>query len=265
MINQDKINSSETSSSGIKNLTESNTLENNSNLKYNLEVKNYMKLYFSIQPNTLENTKLLTITMIDYSEILNELQLENIVKSIFKIFEEMLLNNSSLTKNLESIIINANINIVYNFWALWLFPLIGDGLVTQVKFDGDPRIVGTKVKYYYLKKYFIISEILEVNSYSQEENHDDSNEWNYKNKAIFENGQYEIFNAVFISCENGTKTYLSVENDINPKTIVKEVEELSKRKLFLINSLKYYIENNKEFVFSEIQRNKTEKNLANSK
>ena len=260
IINLDKNNSSEASSNGIKNLTESNTLDNNnSNSKFNSELRNYMKLYFSIQPNTLEKTQLLTITMIDYSEILNEIQLESIVKSIFTIFEEMLLNNSSLTKNCESIIIDANITLVYDFWAMWLFPLIGNSFITEVKFEGDPKIVGSKVKYTYLNKYSIISEILEVNSYIQEENQDDSNEWNYKHKAKFDNGQSETFNIVFISCENGAKTFLSVENDINEKIIVKELEELSKRKLDLITSLKDYIEKNKEFLL-ELMKNKKQNN-----
>ena len=64
---------------------------------------------------------------------------------------------------------------------------------------------------------------------------------------------------MFISCENGAKTYLSVENNINEKIIVKEEEELSKRKLDLITSLKDYIEKNKEFLL-ELMKNKKQSN-----
>ena len=41
----------------------------------NNEKKNYIKLILALQPNTLEGSKLLTATMIDYSEILTENQL----------------------------------------------------------------------------------------------------------------------------------------------------------------------------------------------
>ena len=86
----------------------------------------------------------------------------------------------------------------------------------------------------------------EVNSYIQEGNLDDNNEWNYKYKAIFENGETEHFNAIFVSCENGTKTYFSLENDINEKIKIDELSELSSRKLKLLNGMKNYIEKNKE-------------------
>ena len=64
----------------------------------------------------------------------------------------------------------------------------------------------------------------------------------------FYSGEEEIFNTVFVSCENGTKTFLSVENDINSEIQVKELDSLSKRKLTLLNSLKNYIEKNKKFL-----------------
>ena len=56
--------------------------ESSSNNRQNSYINN-IKLIFTLQPNTLEETKLLTITMIDFSETLNEDQLENIIKSIF--------------------------------------------------------------------------------------------------------------------------------------------------------------------------------------
>ena len=71
----------------------------------------------TLQPNTLEGTKLLTITMIDYYEIFNDEQIKNITQSIFNNFEEILINTVPLTKNSESIVIDANINIVFDFWA----------------------------------------------------------------------------------------------------------------------------------------------------
>ena len=82
--NQNKSNlsepkSSENSYSGNKNLTLSN-------VKESVGIKNFIKLIFTLQPNTLEGSKLLTITMIDYSEILNEDQIKLITDTIFKKF-----------------------------------------------------------------------------------------------------------------------------------------------------------------------------------
>ena len=64
---QDKSNisenkSSENSYSGNKNTIEiyNNTTENNSNNKINTNKKNYINIIFTLQPNTLEGTKLLT-------------------------------------------------------------------------------------------------------------------------------------------------------------------------------------------------------------
>ena len=201
---------------------------------------------FTLQPNTLDLTKLLTITIIDFSEILNEEQLENITKSIFKNFEEILNKEVPLTKNTESIIIDANINIVYDFWSNWRFEQMGDGLMTNIKMDGSPTTIGTKINYLYLMKYKVSAIVKEVNSFFQEGNEDDNNEWNYKHEVFFDNGQSEMFNAIFISCENGSKTYFAVENDYNEKVSIDKLEELSKRKLQALISVKNYIEKNLE-------------------
>ena len=64
----------------------------------------------------------------------------------------------------------------------------------------------------------------------------------------FENGQSEIMNIVFVSCENGTKTWVSTDNDINPKIGVDKLQELSKRKLQVLNDIQKYIDKNKEYL-----------------
>ena len=242
---EDKSNSenksSENSSLVNKNISQSNLIENMNN-------NNFIKLKFTLQPNTLEGSKLLTITIIDYSEILNEEQLKNITESIFNNFEEILIKTVPLTKNCESIIIDANINLVFDFWSTWKIMDIGDELVSNLKMNGDPRIVGTKLNYVYFKKYPLTAIIKEVNSYFQEGNEDDDNEWNYKYKVIFENGQSETLNCVFVSCENGSKTWVSAENDINDKIGISKLQELSKRKMIILNEMKKYIEKNKELL-----------------
>ena len=254
-LNQDKSNTSEAenSNSGIKNCTESNTKEN---INY---IKNCIKLTFTLQPNTFDSTKLLTMTMIDYSEILNEDQIKNIIQSLFKNFEEILIKIVPLTKNSESIIIDANINIVFDFWATWKVADVQDSMVSNMKIEGDPKKVGTKLNYIYFKKYPLSAEILEVNSFIQEGNEDDNNEWNYKYKVTFQNGQSETLNSVFVSCENGTKTWVSVENDINEKIGIAKLQELSKRKLIVLNDMKDYIEKNKKLLINMYNSNKIEK------
>ena len=252
-LNQDKSNNSENkisdnSSFANKNLTESNNNENISNTKQSCEIKNFIKLIFILQPNTIEDTKLLTISMIDYSETLNKNQLEDIIKSIFDNFEEIIIKEVPLTKNCESIIIDVNINIVFNFYASWNFSCLGEELIKVIKIDGDPYKLGSKIYFTYLQKIPVIAVVEEVNSYIQEGNLDDNNEWNYKYKGIFENGEAEYFNAIFVSCENGTKTYFSLENDINDKIKIDELSELSSRKLKLLNGMKNYIEKNKELL-----------------
>ena len=252
-LNQDKSNNSENkisdnSSFANKNLTESNNNENISNTKQSSEIKNFIKLIFILQPNTIEDTQLLTITMIDYSETLNKNQLEDIIKSIFQKFEEIIIKEVPLTKNCESIIIDANINTVFNFYASWNFSCLGEELIKVIKIDGDPYKLGSKIYFTYLQQTSVIAIVEEINSYIQEGNLDDNNEWNYKYKGIFENGETEYFNAIFVSCENGTKTYLSLENDINEKIKIDELSELSSRKLKLLNGMKSYIEKNKELL-----------------
>ena len=48
------------------------------------------------------------------------------------------------------------------------------------------------------------------------------------------------------SCENGSKTLVIVENDINKNIGFEKLQELSERKLLILNGMKNYIENNLE-------------------
>ena len=230
-----------------KNLPDTNSYEKTIN---NNDIKNYIKLILTLQPNTLEGTKLLTITLIDYSEILNEYQLREIVQFLFNNLNSTLQKENPITKNCESIIINANINIVYFFWANWRTHLCGPEIVKDIKFNGDPKIVGNTLELTYLNKYRLVATVEEVNSFYQEGDEDDNNEWNYKYKLGISNGQGEDLNNVFVSCENGSKTWVSVENDINEKIGIDKLQELSKRKLMILKSMKNYIENNIDFLKS---------------
>ena len=202
-----------------KNLPDTNSYEKTIN---NNDIKNYIKLILTLQPNTLEGTKLLTITLIDYSEILNEYQLKEIVQFLFNNLNSTLQKENPISKNCESIIINANINIVYFFWANWRTHLCGPEIVKDIKFNGDPKIVGNTLELTYLNKY----------------------------RLGISNGQGEDLNNVFVSCENGSKTWVSVENDINEKIGIDKLQELSKRKLMILKSMKNYIENNIDFLKS---------------
>lgn len=256
-------NSSENSISENKNMTElNNNIMENNYIRLTNNRKRYIKLTMTLEPNIFEGTKLLTIAAIDYYEVFKEEQIKNIVLSIFDNFEEVLINTVPLTANSESIIIDMNINVVFYFWATWKFADIEDiqhGFVSGLKANGDPRIVGTKLDYYYFHKYKIEAIIQEVNSYKQEGNEDDCNEWNYKYKVTFGNGQSETLNIVFVSCENGKKTWVSTENDINSKIGVEKLQELSKRKLQILNDIKNYIEKNKEFLVNLYNNNYNKK------
>ena len=263
---QDKSNnsenkSSENSYSGNKNTNEicNNTTENNSNNKINTHKKNYIKLIFTLQPNTIEGTKLLTITAVDYYEVFKDEQIENITQSIFNNFEEILIKTIPLTKNCESIVIDANINIVFDFWATWKVADLEEGFVTDLKVFGDPRLVGTKLDYIYFKKFRMTAVIEEVNGFTQEGNEDDNNEWIYKYKVIFQNNQSETLTYVFVSCENGTKTWVSSENDINSKLEIEKLQELSKSKLIILTATKNYIEKNKDLLINLYSKNANKK------
>ena len=218
--------------------------ESSSNNRQNSYINN-IKLIFTLQPNTLEETKLLTITMIDFSETLNEDQLKNIIKSIFINFNDIIVKEVPLTKNCESIVINANINIVFDFWEYWKLKYLDEKIIKTCKIDGEPNKIGTKIFLIFLDKISIALEILEINKFHQEGNEDDNFEWNYKYKVTYEDGESEIFNVIFISCENGTKTYISFENKINAKIKVKKLTEYTYRKLTLLNGIKNFIENNR--------------------
>ena len=77
--------------------------------------------------------------MIDFSEVLNEGQLQNIIQSIFNNFKDIIVKEVPLTKNFESIIINANINIVFDFWIDWKFQYLTKKLIAKVIMDGEPN------------------------------------------------------------------------------------------------------------------------------
>ena len=156
--------------------------------------------------------------------------MKHITKSIFNNFEEILIKTVPLTKNCESIIIDANINIVFDFWATWKVADLEEGFVTDLKACGDPRLVGTKLDYIYFKKLRMTAVIEEVNSFTQEGNEDDNNEWIYKYKLIFQKNQSETVTYIFVSCENGTKTWVSSENDINAKLEIEKYKNYRKIK-----------------------------------
>jgi hypothetical protein len=244
-LNIDKSSNSESKSANnsYKNKSEKTIPQICSNNRQNTNI-NFIKLIFTIQPNTLEETKLLTITMIDFSETLNESQLKDIILSIFNNFKDIIIKEVPLTKNCESIIINANINIVFDFWENWKFKYLNEKIITNVKMEGEPNKSGSRIHFFFLDKYSIISEIIEINKFFQEGNEDDNNEWNYKFRITYENEESETYNAIFVSCENGTKTYISLENNINEKIKVKKITEYTSRKLVLLNSIKNFIENN---------------------
>ena len=235
-------NSSSENSTSIKNVIDTNSGEK----KYDKNLKTVIKLIISERPITFDNSKLLTITMIDYSEMLTENQLKNIIGYIFNNLKNRSTETIPLNQNSESIIVNANINIVFYFWANWRTHLVGKEIVKDIKFNGDPKIPGNSLELTYLNKYRIKMIVEEVNSFIQKGNEDDDNEWNYKYTIIGNKGQSESLNCIFLSCENGTKTFVSVTNDINKDIGIEKWQELSERKLKILNGMKNYIENNLE-------------------
>ena len=238
------INSSSDNSDAQKNVTDTITNEGKKIIGKNL--KNRLKLIIALRPNTFGDTKLLTITMIDYTEMLTENQLKNIVQYAFNNIRNSLRESVPLNQNSESIIINANINIVFYFFANWRTHLVEGEIVKNIKFNGDPKIPGSTLEITYLNKYKIKVTVEEVNSFFQQKNEDDDNEWNYKYTIEGNKGESETLNCIFISCENGTKTFVSVENDINKNIGIEKMQELSKRKLGILTNMKNYIENNLE-------------------
>ena len=69
--------------------------------------------------------------------------------------------------------------------------------MTNIKMNGSPLTVGTKINYLYLMKYPVYAIVKEVNRFIQEGDEDDDNEWNYKHEVFFENGKSEMFNGIF--------------------------------------------------------------------
>ena len=238
------INTSSENSNSIKNDTDANSGEK----KFNKNIKNFIKLIITERPNTFDDTKILTTTLIDYSEMLTDNLLKEIVQYIFKNLRNTLAEAMPINQNSESIIINANINTVFFFFANWRTHLVGKDIVKDIKFNGDLKIPGNSLEINYLNKYKMKIIVEEVNSFIQKDNEDDDNEWNYKYTLIDHKGQSECLNCIFISCENGSKTFVSVENDININIKIDKIQELSKRKLFILTGMKEYIENNLDYL-----------------
>jgi len=232
-------NSFSENSLSLKNVTDTNSGE-----KKIKALKNCIKLIITERPNTIDETKLLTVTMIDYSELLNEDQLKNIVQYIFNNLQDSLKAVKPINKNSESVIINANINTVFFFFANWRTRLIGNHIVKDIKFNGDPKIPKNNLELTYLNKYRIKIIVEEVNSYIEKENEENDKEWNYKYTLEGQKSQSECLNCIFISCENGKKTLVSVENNINENIGIERIQELSNRKLRILTEMKKYIENN---------------------
>lgn len=184
--------------------------------------------------------------MIDYSEMLTENQLQKIIKYIFNNLKEIISEAIPINQNCESILINANINTVFYFWANWRTRFIEKEIVREIKFNGDPKIPGSSLELTYLNKYRINIIVNECISYEQKDEKEDDTEWNYKFTIVEKEGQSECFNTIFISCENGTKTLVIAENDINKNMAFEKIQELSKRKLGILNEIKNYIEKTKE-------------------
>lgn len=232
--------SSSENSISLKNITDINSCEK----KINKVSKNCIKLIITERPTTIDETKLLTVTIIDYSELLSENQLKNIVQYTFNNLQDSLRTVKPINKNTESIIINANINTVFYFFANWRTRFIGKDIIKDIKFNGDPKIPKNNLEFTYLNKYKVKITVEEVNSYEQKENEEDDKEWNYKYTLEGQKNQSECLNCIFISCENNTKTFVSVENDINEKIGIEQIQELSNRKLKILTAMKNYIENN---------------------
>ena len=233
------INSFSENSLSLKNITDTNSGE-----KKNKISKNCIKLIITERPNTIDETKLLTVTMIDYSESLNENQLKNIVQYVFNNLQDSLRAVKPINKNSESVIINANINTVFFFFANWRTRLLGNHIVKDITFNGDPKIPKNNLELTYLNKYRVKIIVEEVNSYIQKENEESEKEWNYKYTLEGQKSQSECLNCIFISCENATKTLVAVENDINEYLGIERIQELSDRKLKILSEMKKYIENN---------------------
>ena len=233
------INSFSENSLSLKNITDTNSGE-----KKNKISKNCIKLIITERPNTIDETKLLTVTMIDYSELLNENQLKNIVQYVFNNLQDSLRAVKPINKNSESVIINANINTVFFFFANWRTRLLGNHIVKDITFNGDPKIPKNNLELTYLNKYRVKIIVEEVNSYIQKENEESEKEWNYKYTLEGQKSQSECLNCIFISCENATKTLVAVENDINEYLGIERIQELSDRKLKILSEMKKYIENN---------------------
>jgi hypothetical protein len=149
--------------------------------------------------------------MIDYSESLNENQLKNIVQYVFNNLQDSLRAVKPINKNSESVIINANINTVFFFFANWRTRLLGNHIVKDITFNGDPKIPKNNLELTYLNKYRVKIIVEEVNSYIQKENEESEKEWNYKYTLEGQKSQSECLNCIFISCENATKTLVAVE------------------------------------------------------
>ena len=238
------VDSSSENSISLKNITDTNSGEKKNNKVF----KNCIKLIITERPNTLDEAKLLTVTIIDYSELLSENQLKNIVQYAFNNLQDSLRAVKPINKNTESIIINANINIVFNFFANWRTHLIGKDIIKDIKFNGDPKIPKNDLEFIYLNKYKVKVVVEEVNSYLQKGSEEGDKEWNYKCTLEDQKNQSECLNLIFISCENSTKTFVSAENDINEKIGFERIQELSNRKLWILAEIKKYIESNLSYL-----------------
>jgi len=152
-LNIDKSINSEFKSpnDSYKNKSEIDIPENSSFNKKN--IKYFIKVIFTLQPNTLEETKLLIITMIDFSEALNEGQF------IFNNFKDIIDKEVPLTKNCESIIIDVNINIVFDFWEYWKFQYLNEKIIANVKMDGEPNKPGSRIHFIFLEKLQLLQKL----------------------------------------------------------------------------------------------------------
>ena len=188
---------------------------------------------FFLIPNTLENTKLLTIKILETKPNDKNYNYEKICNQIFYEINSDLLTKTPHLKTYESIIINVNIERVWSYMINWECLYTMEGVYSPIQFKGDPKKVGSEIFFLYNNNSKNVGKVNEV--------YESNDEKILKFCLSGDESETEDF-IVIVKAISDKQSFMSVENDVNFSMQIENQDMLGKNKPTFLKTIKTYLE-----------------------
>ena len=190
-------------------------------------------LRFFLIPNTLENTKLLTIKILETNSNENNFNYEEICKQIFHEINSDLLTKTPHLKTYESVVINVNIERVWTYMVNWECLYTMKDIYKPVEFKGDPKKVGSEIYFLYNNNTKSVGKVTFV--------FESNDEKILKFCLTGDESETEDF-IVIVKAISDKQSFMSVENDVNFSMQIENQDMLGKNKPTFLKAIKIYLE-----------------------